>query len=152
MKNLKSQKELEDKGIKFILIPLIHPVHTVSDVQVACKCDASEVVKTLVFIGDNPVIIILPGNKKADIDKIKVLVGEKDLRMAKPEEINTLTGYNIGSISPFGINSNIKQIADNTIPTLTFLILGSGQSDVLIKISQTEFRKSFRGTFASISN
>ncbi len=152
MRNLKSKKELVDKGIDFQLIPLIHQVHSVRDVQIACKCEASEVIKTMVFIGDNPIIIILPGDKKADINKIKALIGVQDLRMAKPEEISNLTGYDVGSISPFGINSIIKQIADNSILSLTSLILGSGQGDILIMISQVEFRKSFRGTFASITN
>ena len=151
-KEINSERELRNKGVNFELVPLTHTVHTVHDVQVACNCEASEVIKTLVFIGSNPVIAIMPGDKRANITKIEELTGEQGLRMAKPTEVMTLTGYGVGSVSPFGINPSIKQIADNSILTLSSLFLGSGKSDVLIKISQTEFGKSFRGTFASISD
>lgn len=152
MKNMRSEKELESKDVNFESITLTQPVHSVHDVQVACKCEASEVIKTLVFIGSNPIVAIMPGDKRANIAKIEKLVGEQGLRMAKPAEVITITGYNVGSVSPFGINPEIKQIADDSVLNLPSLFFGSGKSDVLIKISQTEFGKSFRGIFASISD
>ena len=152
MKNMKSEKELMDKDINFELISLTQSVHSVRDVQKICKCEAQEVMKTLIFIGSNPIIVIMPGNKMANIEKINSITGDQNLRMATPNEIIKFTNYNVGSVSPFGINSDIKQIADNTISTLSYLFFGSGKNDVLIKISQTEFNKSFQGIFASISN
>jgi len=152
MEDIDSKKDLENMGVYFELIVLTQTVHSVHDVQIACKCEASEVIKTLVFIGRNPIIVIMPGDKRANIAKIEKLTGEQGLRMAKPEEVIAITGYSVGSVSPFGVNTKIKQIADNSILTLPSLFLGSGKSDVLIKINQTEFVKSFRGKFASISN
>ena len=100
---MESKKELKNKKVVFELIPLNQVVHSVNDVQTACKCEVSEIIKTLVFtIGNNPVIIILPGNKRANIAKIENILGEKGLRMAKPEEVKKFTGYIVGSVSPFG--------------------------------------------------
>lgn len=150
MKNLNSEKELKSKGIDFDLITLTKPVHSVRDVEVACNCTAPEVIKTLVFIGSRPILVVLPGDKMADINKIKELTLEKELRMAKPLEVLKYTGYGVGSVSPFGINSKIKQIADKSIFDVPFLYLGSGKSDILIKMSNNEFIKAFRGDFVSI--
>ena len=152
MKKINSEIELINKDVDFELIPLTQAVHSVHDVQAICKCEASEVIKTLIFIGSNPVIVVLPGDKRASIAKIEEATGERGLHMAKPAEVLTLTGYVVGSVSPFGINSKIKQIADNSILALPSLFIGSGESDVLIKINQAEFAKSFRGIFASISD
>ena len=63
MKNMKSEKELMDKDINFELISLTQSVHSVRDVQKICKCEAQEVMKTLIFIGSNPIIVIMPGNQ-----------------------------------------------------------------------------------------
>jgi len=150
-KYMNSEKELKSMGVDFELIVLTRALHSVHDVQVACNCEASEVIKTLVFVGSNPIVAIMPGDKRANIARIEELTGERGLRMAKPAEVTALTGYGVGSVSPFGINPAIKQIADNSILDLPSLFLGSGKSDALIKISQTEFGKSFRGAFASIS-
>jgi Cys-tRNA(Pro) deacylase len=147
MKNLNSEKELKSNEINFELITLTKPVHSVYDVQIACNCTASEVIKTLVFIGSHPILVVLPGDKMADINKIKNFTGEKELRMAKPAEVLELTGYGVGAVSPFGINSNFKQIADKSIFDIPFLFLGSGESNILIKMSKDEFLKAFRGDF-----
>lgn len=152
LRNISSAQELEKIGVNFDLIPLTQSVHSVKDVQEACNCKTAEVIKTLVFVGDTPVIVVLPGDKMANLEKIKKVVGGQSLRMAKLEEVVNLTGFSVGSVSPFGINSEIKQIADNSILNLSSLFLGSGKSDVLIKINQTEFKKAFRGVFASISD
>jgi prolyl-tRNA editing enzyme YbaK/EbsC (Cys-tRNA(Pro) deacylase) len=152
MKKMNSEKELQSKGVEFELINLTQTVHTVHDVQMACKCEASEVIKTLVFVGSNTVVVIMPGDKWANIARIEETTRERGLRMAKPAEVLALTGYNVGSVSPFGINPEIKQIADNSVHTLPTLFFGSRKSDVIIKISQSEFDKSFRGAFASISD
>ena len=152
MNDINSEKELKASGVSYELITLTQPVHSVHDVQVACKCEASEVIKTLVFIGSNPIVVVMPGDKRANIAKLEKLTGENGLRMAKPVEVKALTGYDVGSVSPFGVNQAIKQIADSSTLSLPSLILGSGKSDSLIKISQSEFGKAFHGTFASISD
>lgn len=152
MNDINSEKELRGRGVTYELITLTQSVHSVYDVQVACKCEASEVIKTLVFIGSDPIIVVMPGDKRANITKIEKLTGEHGLRMAKPAEVKALTGYDMGSVTPFGVNQAIKQFADNSTLTLPSLILGSGKSDSLIKISQSEFGKAFSGTFASISD
>lgn len=148
---MNSEKELKNIGVDFELITLARDVHSVHDVQVACGCEMSEVIKTLVFVGSNPIIVIIPGDKRANVAKIKELTGEQDLRMAKPEKVKLLTDYDIGSVSPFGISSDIKQIADDSIHALSFLFIGSGKGDMLIKMNQEEFSKVFRGVFAPIS-
>jgi Cys-tRNA(Pro) deacylase len=149
---MNSEEELKGKGVDFELISLPQAVHSVQDVQVACNCEAREVIKTLVFIGSSPIVVVMPGDKRADIVKIEKLTGEQNLRMAKPAEVLAATGYGVGSVSPFGIDPKIKLIADKSVLDLSSLFLGSGKCDALIKISQIEFGKAFRGTFTSISD
>jgi Cys-tRNA(Pro) deacylase len=146
------EQYLKNKEVDFEIITFNQIVHSVQDVQRVCNCEASETIKTLVFIGSIPIIVIIPGDKRANIKKIEEFVGEQGLRMAKPEEVKKITGYNVGSVSPFGIDSKIKQIADDSIHSLSSLFLGSGESNVLIKMNQIEFTKAFRGIFASISD
>lgn len=143
--------ELEKSGARFEIVPLTESVHSVSDVEKACGCQTAEVIKTLLFIGQKPIIAILPGDKRADQKKIQELFNENSLRMATKEEVLALTGYSVGSVSPFGINPEIRQIADESIRSLSSLIMGSGQHDVLIRLELPEFTKAFRGSFASIS-
>jgi prolyl-tRNA editing enzyme YbaK/EbsC (Cys-tRNA(Pro) deacylase) len=149
---MKSEEELKNKGVIFESIILTQVVHSVHDVQMVCKCRESEVMKTLVFVGNNPIIVIMPGSKKANIAKIERYTGEKNLRMAKPSEVISITDYTVGSVSPFGINPKVKQIADDSVRNLPFLFLGSGKGNTLIKLNQVEFKKAFQGVFAPVSD
>lgn len=48
--NLKSAIELKKKGISFEEIVVPGGVHTVEDVQSACKCTKAEVIKTFLLV------------------------------------------------------------------------------------------------------
>ena len=62
-----------------------------------------QMVKTLIFelgTGEH-VLVMLPGDKSAKSGLLKKAVGNRNVRMAKPDKIEALTGYVIGSIPAF---------------------------------------------------
>lgn len=146
-----AEERLTSLDVDFNVIKLSSPVHTVKDVQEACNCSASEVIKTLVFIGESPIMVILPGDKKVDTEKIRAISGSTGLRMATKEEVFRLTGYQVGTIGPFGVTTSIRQIADDSLTELKSLIFGSGQENTLIRLSRDAFYKAFSGTTSQIS-
>lgn len=64
--------------------------------------DESEIVKTLVFIADEPVAVMCPGDKRVSEEKLEELRDSK-VRMAKPSEVEEATGYIVGGVSPFDL-------------------------------------------------
>lgn len=58
---------------------------------------------------------VLPGNKKADFNKIRMIIGEKKLTLATPDEVKTVTGCVIGSVPPLGNLFNIPLYVDKTL-------------------------------------
>lgn len=148
--NLKSTAELTKIGISFETITIPNGVHTVEDVERACNCTKLEVIKTLLFVGRKPVVVIMTGDKKVDLEKLKKVRGDDSLRMANKGEVNNITGFAVGTVSPFGLRE-VDVIADQAVQALNSLIMGSGKDDTLIKMTGSEFVKSFRGIFVSIA-
>lgn len=68
--------------------------------------DEKEIVKTLVFIADEPVAVLAPGHKRVSEDKLSEITGS-DVRMANPEEVTEHTGYIIGGVSPFDLEIKV---------------------------------------------
>ncbi len=64
--------------------------------------DEESIVKTLVFIADEPIAVLCPGDRRVSEEKLKELTGE-DVRMANPDEVEEATGYIIGGVSPFDL-------------------------------------------------
>ena len=59
--------------------------------------------KALICFADKkPILIVLPCSLKLDAKKFKQEFGIKDLRFAASEEVETLTGLQIGAIPPLG--------------------------------------------------
>lgn len=149
--NLQSISELTNIGTLFETIVVPNGVHTVEDVQRSCNCTKPEVIKTLLFVGQKPIVVLMTGDKKADIVKLKKIRGDESLRMANKIEVSNITGYDVGTVSPFGLPVSVEVFADVEVKSLLSLIMGSGKSDTLLKMNQFEFAKSFKGSFVPIA-
>ena len=149
--DLKSTIELTKKGTSFEKIVVPNGVHTVEDVQRACQCAKDEVIKTLLFVGKKPVVVLMTGDKRVDVAKLKKVRGDESLRMANKSEVSNITGYAVGTVSPFGLRGETEVIADQDVQTLAFLIMGSGKADTLLKMTQTEFANAFGGSFTPLA-
>lgn len=66
-------------------------------------CKPSQMVKTLIFEtgGEEHVLVMLPADKNAISGHLKKAIGSRNIKMAQPETVKRVTGYEIGSIPPF---------------------------------------------------
>lgn len=74
--------------------------------------DAENIIKTLVFIGEEPVAVLCPGDTSVSEEKLEDILGS-EVRMARPEEVTEATGYIIGGVSPFDLD--IKVLMEESI-------------------------------------
>ena len=102
------------------------------------------IIKSLVFIVNEsePLLVIVDGKSKASLEKLKNIFG--NVRMAKPKEVEEITGYKIGEVPPVGIP--IKTVVDKKVKVLEkeFVIGGGGSITRLSKLSPkkiVEFQK-----------
>lgn len=65
--------------------------------------ETSQIVKSLVFVGDQPFVCLVPGDKRVDEQKLEDLTGSK-VEMADPETVKSSTGYVVGGVSPFDLD------------------------------------------------
>src|SRR3990167_1927785 len=92
------------------------PVYTSADAAKIRDTGLSSGAKTLVFMADgNPILIVVPGDKKVDLRKFKQKFNVKDLRMASITEVKEITTLEVGSIPPVGKAMNLKSYFDSSI-------------------------------------
>lgn len=148
---MKSIEYLESKNIEFKTIHLDEIPKTAQDVERIYGCSLRQVLKTLIFIGETePVIVVLPGDKRVDMNKLKKATKQTNLRMAKPDEIEEITGYKIGGVSPFGIEKNITKIIDESVFKTKTVNIGSGKAELGIELNSEELRKAWNGIVADV--
>jgi prolyl-tRNA editing enzyme YbaK/EbsC (Cys-tRNA(Pro) deacylase) len=100
--------------LPFDIEPLVFPAgtKTSADAAAAIGCELSAITKSMVFMaGDDPVIVLMPGDLRVDTDKLTALTGEV-ARRASLEEARSHTGFAAGGTPPFGHPLPITTYAD----------------------------------------
>jgi len=109
--------------------------------------------KALVMIADNnPIMVVISAAKKVDSEKVKKEFGIKDLRMAKAEEVEQLTGIKIGAVSPFGMIHNLPTFIDISLGKNKTIAFNAGLHTKSVEISYKDYvflAKPQIGNFAS---
>src|ERR687895_604063 len=76
---------------------------TAADAASAVGCEVAQIVKSLVFVvDDRPIVALVSGSNRVDLDKLAVAAGAQTARRADGDEARAATGYAIGGVPPFG--------------------------------------------------
>ena len=96
-----------------------------------------QMVKTLIFSSrqGEHVLVMVGGDQSAISGHLKKAIGSRDIRLAAPEAVKALTGYEIGSIPPFGWQPpGFRSLIELSLSEETVLGVGIGQwgNEILI--------------------
>jgi prolyl-tRNA editing enzyme YbaK/EbsC (Cys-tRNA(Pro) deacylase) len=68
----------------------------------AAGCELEQIVKSIVFVCDGrPVLALLPGDRRADPNKVAAAVAAGYARVASADEVVSATGFDPGGVAPF---------------------------------------------------
>ncbi len=96
--------------------------------------------KALICFGDKkPILIILPCSHKLNVKVFKSLFGVKDLRFATPQEVENLTGLQIGAIPPFGHLFDIPTYVEQNLGINKVIAFNAGDSRRSVIMSYLDY-------------
>jgi prolyl-tRNA editing enzyme YbaK/EbsC (Cys-tRNA(Pro) deacylase) len=76
--------------------------HTADAAAKAVGCVPAQIVKSLLFVCDGrPTLALVPGDRRADADKVAAAAGARKARVAKRDEVFAVTGVEPGAVAPF---------------------------------------------------
>jgi len=68
----------------------------------AVGASRAQIVKSLVFVCDGrPTLVLVPGDRRADENKVAAAAATRHARVARPEEVIAATGFEPGGVAPF---------------------------------------------------
>ena len=76
-----------------------------------------------------------------NVNKLKKKLSEKDVSMAKPEEVKLITGYTIGGVSPIGHLVKIKMFIDENLGRFSKVFAAAGHPNAVFGISYVELKR-----------
>ena len=130
-----AQFGMEDQVIEFNVSSA-----TVELAAAALNCEPQRIAKTLSFLVDGQVILIVAaGDARIDNPKYKTQFGVK-AKMIAAEDVEPLIGHGIGGVCPFGINEGVMVYLDESLKRFitVYPACGSGNSAIELTIPQLE--------------
>ena len=111
------------------------PVRSLAEAAEARGVDPADVVKTLVVRrGDDDFLFVLvPGDRAISWPKLRALLGVSRLSMPQADVAKQATGYERGTITPFGSSTAWPVVADERLAGRT-VTLGAGEHGVALAV------------------
>ncbi len=127
---LKEKEQIEPlQKIEKIETPGKRKVDTVCEFL---KISSSQLVKTLVFMGDGqPVAVLLRGDRQMEEVKLKNLLGAADVEIADANQVYDITGVPTGYLGPVGLA--IKIVADQEVVAMRNFYIGGNEKNYHMK-------------------
>ena len=83
-------------------------------------------------------MVLVAGRDQVDWKKLRQLVKRSRIRMATEEEVLEVTGYRIGTVSPFGIKTPIRVLIDESVLKEEEISIGSGTRQMAIIMKRSD--------------
>ena len=87
------------------------------------------------------VMVLVAGRDQVDWRKFRQLVGRSRVRMATEEEVLEVTGYRVGTVSPFGLRNQVRVMIDESVLREEEISLGSGVRQMAIIMKSADLRR-----------
>lgn len=103
----------------------------------------SQVVRSILFQirPEEFVMVLVAGPAQVDWKKLRQLVGRSRVRMATEDEVLEITGYRVGTVSPFGMKNQVKVMIDKSVLAEEEISIGSGVRNMAIIMNTTDLRR-----------
>src|SRR5512147_2561848 len=119
------------------------PVESLEQAAAERNQRPEQIVRSILFqVRDGEfVMVLMAGRDQIDWRKLRQLVKRSRIRMATEEEVLEVTGYRIGTVSPFGVKNQARVMLDASVLREEEISIGSGVRNMAIIMKSEDVRK-----------
>ena len=102
-----------------------------------------QVVRSILFrlSGDEYLMVLVAGPKQISWKALRKHVGQSRLTMASEDEVFAVTGYRIGTVSPFGLPRPLRILIDESVLKEDEISIGSGMHGAAVVMNSADLRR-----------
>lgn len=109
--------------------------------------------KTLVARGDKTGVVMacIPGDTELDLKKFAAVTGNKKVELVAVKEIQGLTGYLRGGVSPLGVKKKYPLYLDETALMHDLISVSAGQRGLQMILTSQDLQRAAQAQLADIT-
>jgi Cys-tRNA(Pro) deacylase len=140
-----SQKLKEfDEALNVVILD--SSARTAQDAANSLNTEVGSIIKSLFLRTKNSFLLCLvAGDRRCSLNKIKKILGEKDVSMGNAEQVKEITGFTIGGVSPIGHLNPLKVYIDQSLSRFANTFGAAGHPNCVFKINFKDLQKITNG-------
>ncbi len=102
------------------------------------------VVKAMIVQGSDRSfsLVVIPGDVQLSLKKIGAVLGDKNVAMAQPRDVQRVTGYQVGAVSVLGYRrDDVPSYLDQNVLALERVIISSGRPDLGLELDPQDLQR-----------
>lgn len=97
--------------------------------------EVAAIVKSLLFIQDaTPILALVSGIRTVNVHRLAALVGAESVRLARPREVRSLTGYAVGGVPPVAHRQPMRVVMDRHLMEFPLVYAAAGSTVAIFEI------------------
>ena len=146
------QEFIDQFDPKLKVLQLDNAARTAKDAAESLGCEIGAIVKSLVFRADDTfVICLVAGDKRCSLNKLKKIVGKKDVCMANADEVKDNTGFSIGGVAPIAHLKKLNILIDKSLGRFQSVFAAAGHPNSIFKIEYNQLVQMAKGEVKEIA-
>ena len=136
-------RALDQLNIPYRLFQHARPPASLEQAAAERGQQPTQIVRSILFrlSKDDYAMVLIAGPTQISWRALRRCLGRSRLRMASREEVLTVTGYEIGAVSPFGLPQPIRLLVDQSVLAHDEISIGSGQRGTTIIMRVSDLKK-----------
>lgn len=155
-KKLNSMRILEQHNIPYEALHYDASTRDAAEVAELVGVPEFMVYKTLIVQSvatDKPLVVLLAADRQLDLKRMAAAAGEKKVRMAAHADAETLTGLQVGGISPILLlDKNWPIFIDQAATQLQNICISAGQKGTQLRVPVSPLLNLLRARIADVSS
>jgi len=86
-------------------------------------------------------LVLMAGRDQVDWKKLRQFVKRSRVRMATEDEVLEVTGYKVGTVSPFGLKNPVTVLIDASVLKEEEISIGSGVRNMAIVMKSADIQR-----------
>lgn len=136
-------KDLTARGIPHRVFVHVGPIESLEQAARERSQLPEQVVRSILFrLGaDEYALVLVAGPQQIAWPVLRKILGQSRMTMATPEEVLSVTGFVVGSVSPFGLPRLLRILLDRSVLAQEELSIGSGVRGTAIILSSADLQR-----------
>jgi len=146
------QAALRGLGLELQITELDASTRTAQQAADAIGTELGSIVKSLVFLAEEqPIIVLVAGDRRVDPGSLKALSGARQVTMANADQVRQATGYAIGGVPPIGHKTPLPVWIDRSLSRFETVYAAAGGPRAVFPIAYSKLVDLTGGTVADLT-